>query len=105
MNNWGLTIAQESILKNIFKDYLPKGKVIIYGSRAKGSFHAKSDIDLAISGHVNDDRHLIAKIKEAIDESDIPYLCDIQYLEQIKNPHLKDHIQRRGQILYQGKDI
>lgn len=35
-----------------------------------------------------------------IDESDFPYLCDLQYLEEIKNPHLLKHIQRIGKVFY-----
>lgn len=35
-----------------------------------------------------------------LNNSDIPYLVDLQVLEQIKNPQLKEHILRVGKVIY-----
>ncbi len=101
MTNWGLTETQETILREILKRYFSQGQVIIYGSRAKEIFHSRSDVDLVIKGACCEDRHLLAELKTTIEESNFPYLCDIQYWKNIKNPALKEHIQRNGQVFVQ----
>ncbi|WP_423910597.1 restriction endonuclease subunit S [Candidatus Spongiihabitans sp.] len=97
---FGLSLKQKEGLISIFDKHLKQGKVIVYGSRAKGNFTPRSDLDLAIQS-ANADRHLLAAIVADIMESDFPYLCDIQYLEEIKSPRLLDHIKRMGKTFYQ----
>ena len=98
---FGLSLKQKEGLISIFDKHLKQGKVIVYGSRAKGNFTAQSDIDLVIQSSNATDRHLLATIHADIMESDFPYLCDIQYLEEIKSPRLLDHIKRMGKTFYQ----
>ena len=102
--DFGLTQEQINHLIAIFKKYLKSGKVIIYGSRAKGNFTSRSDIDLVIKNSKTIDMQLLANLKEEIQESDLPYLVDIQFFETIKNVELIEHIIRVGKVLYQ-KDI
>ena len=100
MNTFGLTPEQHAILTALLKQYLPHGDVLVYGSRAQGNFSARSDMDLAIQSAGTTDTHLLAELAEAIDESDFPYLCDIQYWENIKNPRLLEHIEKVGKNFY-----
>ncbi len=97
---FGLTPQQSECLRAIFAHYLKQGKVIVYGSRAIGNHTQRSDLDLVLKDIGDPDQDLLATIHESIDESDFPYLCDIQYLETIKNPQLLDHIQRIGKVFY-----
>ena len=97
---FGLTDKQLRILCDIFSQHLRSGEVLVYGSRAKGNYTPTSDIDLVIKNAGMMDRDILADIHDQIDESDFPYLCDLQYFEQVKNPLLLDHIQRLGQVLY-----
>lgn len=103
MNNpdFGLTKKQSALLKNIFQQFLSQGQVLIYGSRAKGNFHERSDVDLVIKKTNSQNKYFLEKIKTAIEESNFPYLCDIQYFEEMKNPDLKKHIQNVGKIFYE----
>ena len=98
---FGLTNIQINLLTSIFKQYKIQGKVIIYGSRSKGNYTDRSDVDFVIKDYINKDRHFISNLNEIIEESDFPYLCDIQYYEDIKNIALKSHIQRKGQVFYE----
>lgn len=100
MSTFGLTQQHQSLLNSVFEKYLQQGQVIVYGSRARGNFTSRSDLDLAIQAAGTTDRYLLAQIKEDIDESDFPYLCDIQYFENIKNPDLRSHITRVGILFY-----
>ena len=86
-------------LKNIFEKYSNINKVILYGSRAKGTNTKRSDIDLVIANSQLD-RFTLSNIKSEIEESDIPNLVDIQLLEEIDNQELLDHINRVGKVVY-----
>ena len=85
MNPFGLTPQQAQLLQACLTKHLTNGSVIVYGSRAKGNFTPRSDIDLVIRHAKTNDYSLLACIQDEIDESNFPYLCDIQYFENIKN--------------------
>jgi predicted nucleotidyltransferase len=87
------------LLISIFEKYDLIQEVILFGSRAKNTHTERSDIDLAIRNS-KIDRHVLGKLKLEIDNSDIPYLVDIQIAEEIKNQHLIDHINRIGKLIY-----
>lgn len=97
---FGLTQSNIDILISIFNKYLLSGEVIIYGSRVKGNYTPQSDVDLVIKGNDSNNRQNLAEIMEAIEESDLPYLVDIQYFESIKNTELIEHIDRVGEVFY-----
>ena len=98
---FGLTLQQKQMLNAIFEQYLPTGKVVVYGSRAKGNYTNRSDLDLAIEAKYDIKPDLAAEIKEAIDDSDFPYMVDIQFIKTIKNKKLLAHIERVGLVLYE----
>ena len=99
--NFGVSQQHKDILIAIFEKHLPSGKVIIYGSRAKGSFTQRSDIDLVIKHSNSIDRNLLEEIREAIEESDFPYLADIKFFETIISSKLIEHIKRVGKVFYE----
>ena len=71
-------MTQEEILEKIV-DICKKNEVkeaILFGSRAKGTAHEKSDFDIAISGTRD-----IDEILEQIEEIPTLYSFDIVYLE------------------------
>lgn len=69
---------QLNLIRAIFQKYLPGRDIVVFGSRA-GSGKAKtySDIDLCIMG--NDAVHpaVIADLRNALSESDIPIKVDV----------------------------
>lgn len=96
----GISEQQMKILKEIFSRFPALQKVNLYGSRAKGNFHERSDIDLAAFGpELN--RFMIEEILMELDESDIPFLVDLQDYQQIQNNDLREHIDRVGVVIYQ----
>ncbi len=98
---FGLTDKELESLSSIFSKKLSSGNIYIYGSRAKGNYTSTSDIDLVIKGSQALSTNELAEIEDAIIESDIPYLCDIQYLENISNQALLEHIARIGKLIYE----
>ena len=75
----------------VFGKYAEIIKVIIYGSRAKGSYREGSDIDLTLMGKNLNTDHLY-RIKTAIDDLNTPYLFDISIYHQLDSKPLRQHI-------------
>ncbi|MFC3417790.1 nucleotidyltransferase domain-containing protein [Algoriphagus hitonicola] len=48
METFGLSVKSFEILKRIFSKYPAISKVKVYGSRAKGTYSERSDLDLMI---------------------------------------------------------
>ncbi len=70
-------------------------RVVLFGSRATGTFTSTSDIDLALFGGeltLNDQSDLSAKIEEL----SIPQQVDLVLYNQIRNKKLIGHIQQHG---------
>ncbi|REG78433.1 nucleotidyltransferase domain-containing protein [Algoriphagus antarcticus] len=96
---FGLTNSAQEILIDIFKKSPQVVHVVIYGSRAKGSFTSRSDLDLVIADQ-EIDRFTLGKVISEINESDFPYTIDLQSLGRIQNKNLLDHISRMGKTFY-----
>jgi predicted nucleotidyltransferase len=84
---------------HIFKMYLKLlqkvDSVILFGSRAKGTFSNGSDIDIALKGEnivLND----VLDLLNALDELLLPYKFDIVIFDRIEDDVLKEHINRVG---------
>lgn len=71
-------------------------KVILFGSRAKGTARERSDIDIAVSGAKN--FHLLA---EEIEELPTLYSVDIIDLDTCRNSLLMEDIRQYGQKIYE----
>ena len=89
----GNILTQEEILGRII-EICKKNQVkevILFGSRAKGTAHEKSDFDIAVSG-VKD----IEDLREQIEEIPTLYSFDIVDLDECKNQLLKEDIALYG---------
>ncbi len=86
-------MTQEEILEKIIK-ICKKNQIkeaILFGSRAKGTAHEKSDFDIAVSGARD-----IEALKEQIEEIPTLYSFDIVDLEECTNELLKEDIAQYG---------
>lgn len=84
---YGMTADQYDLLKNLVIDPLKKQncQVFIFGSRAKGSAHSHSDVDLLFRPDKTKKipAGFISQITENIEESRFPFMVDLveeQYL-------------------------
>jgi predicted nucleotidyltransferase len=74
-------------------------EIVLFGSRAKGSYHSGSDIDLALKGkNLQIDDILDASIR--LDELELPFKMDLILFERISEQALIDHINRVGVLIY-----
>jgi len=72
----------------------------LFGSRAKGTYHAGSDVDIALFGDdlcLND----ILDLSVEIEKLSMPYKFDLIINSSIKEIALLDHIKRVGMILFE----
>ena len=84
----------------VFSKYNNIDKVVIYGSRAKGTFTPGSDIDLTLIGNKLD-LSTISKIETELDDLLLPYKIDLSIFHTIENSALLDHIRREGRKFYE----
>jgi len=98
----GLSSAEMEQLESIFKMESAVSEVILYGSRAKGTHRAGSDIDLTLKGAALTTRWLM-EISVKIDDLLLPYEVDLSIFEHIDNPDLVDHIKRVGKVVFRNE--
>lgn len=98
MNSSGLTKYTLNTLKSVFSNYPDVKEVILYGSRAKGNYSKRSDIDLVAKGDMS--RHVISRILMELEDSNILNSVDLQIYSELKNKDLINHIDRIGITIY-----
>lgn len=79
-------------LKDIFTKYCPKAEIWAYGSRVKNDCHSGSDLDLVVKSFNEDNKHL-GELKDLLNDSDIPFLMDIQDFEKLPK-YFQDEIKK-----------
>ena len=97
----GLDAEELSQLQALFSCYPEIRKVILFGSRAKGTARKNSDIDLAVDGIENP--LAIESLSMEMDDLPLSYRFDLQAMSTIKNQSLLEHIERVGIVIYRGR--
>ena len=72
-----LSPRQLATVKSILAEHVPECEVRAYGSRATWTARDYSDVDLAVVGKGPLDREVIADLKEAFQDSDLPMRVDV----------------------------
>jgi predicted nucleotidyltransferase len=102
MNNvtqYGIPETDLNALISELKKNTEIDEIILFGSRAKGTFRNGSDIDIALKGgnlKLND----ILDATLVIDKLLLPYKLDLVIYTRIEEPALIEHINRVGKILF-----
>ena len=73
-------------------------KIILYGSRAKGTATERSDIDIAVSGVAS---HEILDLQENLEEIPTLYTIDLVDLDTCQNQLLLDQYKEFGEFVSQ----
>jgi predicted nucleotidyltransferase len=71
-----VTDAEYGIILEILAAYAPPGEVWAFGSRRKGTHGKHSDLDPAVVGVVRQPLSVIGNLKEAFENSTLPYRVD-----------------------------
>ena len=96
---WGLTSEEIAQIRNVLSAHPQVQEAVIYGSRAKGSYRAGSDIDLTLKGALSWTD--LQEIETQLDDLDLPYQIDLSIESGIENQALRKHIETIGQKLYE----
>lgn len=84
------------IVKDILFKYIPDTEVWAFGSRVKSTNQKYSDLDLVIVGNEKQSLSTMSKLKDAFEESELPYEVDIldyqDIPENIKNEINKGYV-------------
>jgi predicted nucleotidyltransferase len=99
-SKFGLPDQTLDVIRNILAQEPAVMSAILFGSRAKGTHRAGSDIDVALVGE-GLDIDALGRLTRAFEESSIPYQVDLCWLAAIDHPPLREHIERVGQVLYE----
>lgn len=101
---FGLSDNVVEELREVFRGYSNIRRVLIFGSRAKGTSHIGSDIDLALDG---EDITLSQQldISSRIDDLGLLYKVDLLNYQKQKGTPIGEHIDRAGKVFYSRQTI
>ena len=90
----GLNSRHREVILQVLTHHPRVERIILFGSRATGSFTPTSDIDLALEGNLtlNDQADLADKLDALV----IPYTIDLVRVATITTPALVEHIKHHG---------
>lgn len=88
-------------LQTLFSKHPAITQALLFGSRALGTHKESSDIDIALKGDITPT--LLAHLKEALEDSTLPYFCDILDYERAPQ-ELKEHIDTHVLTLYKREE-
>lgn len=100
LNAMGLTPKTFALIRAVFERYPAVTRVVLFGSRAKGTARPESDIDLALDGDISPDT--VSRIASDLDDLPLPYRFDIKPLVSIQHSDLRSHIHRVGVECYRS---
>ena len=98
MKKPALEPAEFALLRGVFGRHPEIRAVKLFGSRARGTHTAGSDIDLALYGEL--DALRADAIAAELDELPLPYRYDVKPFHLIKLEPLREHIERVGMTVY-----
>ena len=96
---FGLSGQTIEKINSVFARHPEVEKVVLYGSRAKGTYKLGSDIDLTLYGNEISLKQK-SRILDELDELDLPYSIDLSVFSQLSHAQLRDHIERVGVVFY-----
>ncbi|WP_111640232.1 nucleotidyltransferase family protein [Marinomonas shanghaiensis] len=101
--DFGLTSTELEELNSIIQSFHEIESVMIFGSRAKGTYKPGSDVDIVISGNKLD-HSVVARLSNQLnEETTFPYFFDILDLNTIKSEEMLAHIAQYGRKIELNK--
>jgi len=95
----GLTLDDLNKLTSLFAKNEHIERVVLYGSRAKGTLKPFSDVDITLFGDAITHQDL-SQLLFDVDDLLLPYQFDISIFNTLKNSDLIEHINRVGIEIY-----
>jgi len=81
-----ITEDEKKIVISIIEKCVPNAKVMVYGSRFRGTNSSSSDLDLAFDNQGQKlSLRLRAELEDAFSDSNLPYMVDVTDLNSISD--------------------
>ena len=87
---------------NVIHALMPEVNIYLFGSRATGQHHDRSDIDIALDGDKILERIDVGEVRDMLNASNIPYSFDIVDLHNV-GEDLKRNILAEGVLWLKRK--
>ncbi len=87
-------------LDQVLRRYPAVRRVLLFGSRAKGTQRSNSDIDLCLEAPELAFADYLALASD-LEERVFPYSLDLVLRHHIENPGFIEHIDRVGRVVYE----
>lgn len=87
----------EARLQEMALSHLIGAAVILFGSRAKGDAHRRSDFDIAYLPGAGFDPTSVVRLREAIEDSEIFYAVDLVDLSRVE-PGFREKVLSEGVV-------
>ncbi len=98
--NDGLSFKHRDSIQKVLAKHPKMDRVVLFGSRAMGTFNSTSDVDLALYGDLSMMDQ--ARISMELDELSIPYKVDLVRMSTVTTTALLDHIKEYGEEFFGG---
>ena len=95
----GLSSEEMEMIRRVFEKNHEITRVVLYGSRAKGSYRPESDVDFAVQGSIAPLR--VESLAADLEELPLPYRFDVRSYTAIQSRDLLDHIDGFGLTVYE----
>ena len=92
-----------ALMHGVFRRHPEITSATLFGSRAKGTHSARSDVDLVVSGDIEPLR--AEAISAELDELPLPYRFEVQSFAHVSYQALRDHIERVGIVVYPNAEL
>jgi uncharacterized protein len=96
----GLRVGDLEEIRRVIAAHPAVARAAIFGSRAKGTYHTGSDVDLALWGNELTDS-IVQKVSFALNEETLlPFRFDVLDASRLANKDLISHIERVSVEIY-----
>lgn len=102
--NYGIKEEYWSRLETVFRNHKSIEKVILYGSRAKGTNKKYSDVDVVLVGESIENREF-CNILDEIDDLLLPFIFDVSTYHTLSNVKLIESIKKTGVVIYENGSL
>jgi len=96
-----MNVRYKDELISIIIKHLPHATIYLFGSRARSTHSPGSDIDIAIDAERPISWSTLGEIKEAIEESMVPFFVDIVDVNSVSED-MKKRIMEEGIVWYRS---
>ena len=97
--SFGLSDSILDDLRRVFSSYPEIEQVLIFGSRAKGTFKNGSDIDLAVFAPTLSEQDF-TRLWNELDALPLVFKMDVLHWDRLGNERLKNRIPVEGKVFY-----